>query len=326
MNVLALQGGGVLGYGQALILSELERRAGRPICELFGMIAGTSVGSINGAVLSIGVPATTLETFYTKDAPLIFSTSWINDAESFRRPKYKADSLEAGLMQLLGNKTLADCKTIFIATSYDFATDRPVYFLSHEKSSESKNFIVIGNDSPMELWQICRASSAAQTYFPAYQCGGMTLMDGGNAGDNAPDMLLATEAVRLGKSFRMLSLGSGDSKWSVEADDMVNPSKIRAGLETIEIVFSAGESAAIFKAGRLIGSGYYRLSPDLGDGLAIDDALGVLEKMPMAVKILLDANGATLDEFCDLAAAAASQKPCAQGAGNGTAAAPEIEP
>jgi patatin-like phospholipase/acyl hydrolase len=45
MRVLAIDGGGIRGLIPALVLTELERRAGRRTFELFDLIAGTSTRS-----------------------------------------------------------------------------------------------------------------------------------------------------------------------------------------------------------------------------------------------------------------------------------------
>lgn len=301
VKILSMQGGGCLGYVQALILAELEKRAGRPCNELFELVAGTSVGSINDACVASGVPATGIVEFFTQFAPRIFDSTLLTDIEALNGPKYDAETLEAALQATLKEKTMADCSCRFIATAYDYATDRIVRFDSGVVSSQDKNEIVIGKDSPIQLWQICRASSAAQTYFPAYQIEDMVLLDGGNTSDNAPDMLALTEAIAGGTNpsdIRMLSLGSGDTVWKVDARKMIAPSPIRAGLETIKIVFSAGEDAQVAKAKKILGNGHYRLSPDLGDGIAIDDWPACCSKIPQAVTALLITSSAVLEEFC----------------------------
>lgn len=274
MKTLALQGGGVLGYGQTIILSELERVAQKSCAALFDLIGGTSVGSIVGAHLALGISAQDLQGFFTTDAPRIFNGNFINDVEELWGAKYNPSALELALQARLKDATLADCKTKFVATSYDWVSDRPVYFKSYERSSETKDWIVIGNDSPIKLWQVCRASSAAQTYFPAFQYNGLSLLDGGNIGDNAPDMLVFADAVGFTdiQNIKMLSLGAGDTIWKESPTSMNNPSVARAGINTITIVFSAGESAEVYKASKILKNNHYRISPNLGNGFAIDDA------------------------------------------------------
>jgi len=46
VRILSIDGGGIRGIIPAMILAELERRAGRPACRLFDFIAGTSTGGI----------------------------------------------------------------------------------------------------------------------------------------------------------------------------------------------------------------------------------------------------------------------------------------
>lgn len=274
MNILSLQGGGTLGYSQATILSQIESGANKACYQLFNMICGTSVGSIIGSHLAIGVSASGIKDFFTQDAPKIFNGNIFNNISELFGSKYSANNLESALQVRLGCSTLSDCKTKFVATSYDWTTDRPVYFKSFEKSYSTKDYIVIGYDSSMRLWQIARASSAAQTYFQAYQYSGMVMLDGGNAGDNNPDMLCLTESLSFDNinNIKLLSLGAGDSKWNKSPKTMINPSIATAGIETIDIVFSAGESAEIYKAGKILKNNYCRFSPDLGNGYAIDDA------------------------------------------------------
>jgi patatin-like phospholipase/acyl hydrolase len=274
MKTLALQGGGCLGKGQAVALVELEARAGRPLYQVFGLVGGTSVGSIIGGPLACGLPMAQVDNFFNLDAPVIFKASILNKIGQIWGPKYSATPLETALQKMMGNLTLADCKTNFVATSYDFATDRLVFFKSYEKSWSDDNCVVIGPDSKMLMWQVLRASSAAQSYFPAFKFEKMILMDGGNTGDNAPDLLVLAEGLRFAsiQDTKMLSVGAGNSKWKVNARSMISPSILWAGLKTITITFSAGETNAVILTGKNLGDNYFRLVADLGAGYAIDDA------------------------------------------------------
>jgi hypothetical protein len=302
MKALCLQGGGILGYGQSVMLSELESGLNSPSSGLFDIIGGTSVGSIVGAHLALGIPASTCKQFFTTHSPLIFKKNWLSLISVLWGAKYNSSIIEAKLQECLGDATLADCKTRFIATSYDWATDRPVYFKSFEKSSETKDWVVLGYDSPIKLWQVCRASSAAQTYFPAYKYQDMILMDGGNIGDNACDMLVISECAQIAPltEWQVLSLGAGDTVWKERPSLMVNPSAAVAGLATIKIIFSAGESSDVYKAYQILGDkNYLRVSPDLGNGYAIDDAsvktlnaLGAAADKAGILKLFKDSFGA----------------------------------
>jgi patatin-like phospholipase/acyl hydrolase len=292
MNVLSLQGGGILGMGQVTMLSQLESGCNKQCFEIFDMIAGTSVGSILACHLAIGIPASGIKDFFTVDSPKIFDSNLFTDVTLLWGTKYGSKNIESALQSRLSGYKLSDCKTKFLATAYDWSSDRPVYFKSYESSSENKDYIIIGNDSNIDLWQVARASSAAQSYFPAYQYSGMVLLDGGNTDNNAPDTLAIADALDYSHvtGIKMLSLGAGDTVWKESPNTMVDPSIATAGLQTITIVFSAGESSEVYKSSKILKNNYYRLSPDLGNGYAIDDAststLSALQEAAEKVDIL----------------------------------------
>src|SRR5919108_3568061 len=77
MRVLAIDGGGIRGLIPALVLTELERRAGRRIFEMFDLIAGTSTGGILACALCAPdpLPASEIVELYTEEGPKIFDRS-----------------------------------------------------------------------------------------------------------------------------------------------------------------------------------------------------------------------------------------------------------
>jgi len=44
LRILAIDGGGIRGIIPAVVLAAIEKQSGKPICELFDLIAGTSTG------------------------------------------------------------------------------------------------------------------------------------------------------------------------------------------------------------------------------------------------------------------------------------------
>jgi patatin-like phospholipase/acyl hydrolase len=302
MTALALAGGGILGYAQSIILTEYEKRLGQLSYQKFDIIGGTSVGSIVGAPLSIGIPASKVQSFFTSSGPLIFKHKnvIIQDIEEVIGPKYGSEQIEAALIEMLGDATLKDCKTKFIAVSYDYATDSPIYFKSYEKSSKDDCSITIGYDSDIKLWQVCRASAAAQSYFPGYKYGDLYCLDGGNTSDNAPDCLLVAESTSFTTidKLKMLSLGTGTSKWEVNATEMLNPGIIRAGLTTVKVIFSAGVDAQVYKAKRMLGNNHYYISPNYAESKIEIDDISRLDIICEAANKSIIQCTATIDEFC----------------------------
>ena len=275
MNVLALQGGGCLGKGQATFLQSLEQKAG-PLHEAFDLVAGTSVGCLIGACVATEVPTARINQFFDESAPKIFHANpWqLAAARLFHAAKYNPSALEAALKELLLGMTLGDCCTRFLATAVDMATGRNVYFQSYGASEASEDEVVIGPDSGMLLSDVCRASSAAQTYFPALQKGPWTFWDGGTTGCNAPDMLALIEAQQFAdaRSIRMLSLGAGRTSWPYKGSDLVDPGAVTALKATVRAVYACGETNEVWQARYLLGSRHIRVNPDLPSAFGIDDA------------------------------------------------------
>lgn len=283
----------MLGYPQPLFLENLEQRAGRLSADVFDIILGCSVGAITAAALSIRVPASVISAkFFKVNAPEIFDPSWLAQKEDTISQawgtKYSSAKLLAALNSMLGSATLRDCKTRFCAISYDFASDRPVYFKSYENSSQDDFEIVIGIDSDITLAQVCLASAAAESYFPGVEyiepelnSLAMLLLDGGNTGDNAPDMVAISEMAyknRLPLPFtavddiEILSLGTGSSAWAVTPSDMKNPSILTVGNNLSKIVFSVGEDTKQAQASKLLGGNHFHVGFPLSTALEIDDA------------------------------------------------------
>ena len=276
MNALGLTGGGCLGIGQALALQKLESY-GTPCYKLFDIIGGTSVGSINGACLSIGVQASDIMKFFQVDAPKIFSSNFLSETWTVltylgSSAKYNPSQLETSLQNILGNSTLADCKTKFIATAVDMKTGKNVYFQSYGKSSEDVDEIIVGPDSNIKLWEVVRMSSSAQSYFPAYTWNNIVGWDGGSSGCNSPDMLLYTECKNWTDDIQMLSILCGYADWPFANQSMVNPSIINVAKATLYMVYKCVQNNAIWQAQSILKDNHVLLNTYLGKGFNIDDA------------------------------------------------------
>jgi hypothetical protein len=195
-NILCIDGGGMKGLIPCLVLVELEARAKKLCCEIFDLISGTSIGGIMAGLLAVGIPASEAAKFFTEDGPVIFRKTW------WRRfgllaPRYSAETIEQVLQRRFGDLTLRDCKTKLLVTSLDVVSKKPYFF-----NNFTPGFI------NYKLWQVTRATSAAQTYFPPLKLGKMILWDGGNIANNPSLCALAHTSTFQGDE-KMLSLGCG---------------------------------------------------------------------------------------------------------------------
>src|SRR5215218_6005913 len=157
MRVLSIDGGGIRGVIPALVLTEIEKRSGRRIFELFDLIAGTSTGGILACALCApeALPAEQLVALYEEEGPKIFDRSvWqrIRSAEGLLDEKYDAGPLDRALGRFLSDKRLSETKPDLLVPAYDMGDPGPYFFKSRKAREENEDF---------PLSQVARATAAA---------------------------------------------------------------------------------------------------------------------------------------------------------------------
>jgi patatin-like phospholipase/acyl hydrolase len=188
------------GLVPCMVLAELERRAKKPSPELFDLVCGTSIGGILAAMLATGHSAEDMTKFFYNDGPVIFRKRWWR-SYGFIAARYPAGPLERILKRTFGELTLADCKCNLLVISINLLNQKPYFF---------NNFMP--GFTNFKLWEVCRATSAAQSYFPAFKMGKMLMWDGGSVA-NSPSLCGLASASKLWgtEEVKMLSLGCGRS-------------------------------------------------------------------------------------------------------------------
>lgn len=242
VKVLSIDGGGIRGYLPSLLLAEIERRAGRPVSQLFDLVVGTSTGAIIGIGLAAGKSAAELSEFYPRYGRRIFGGSddrtelqrhlWGSGAnlrESLDQAavaiggpfggnprmggnaRHRPDGLESVLAEVLGDISLSQLPTDVALTTFDRLTSMPVVLSGREARANP------AYDLPARL--AARATSAAPTFFPplATRWAGRDceFVDGGVWANNpaavamAESIALTTERGLTGSSVLLVSLGTG---------------------------------------------------------------------------------------------------------------------
>src|SRR6266496_3276521 len=72
-RILSIDGGGIRGIIPATTLVALEEQMGKPVCECFDFLAGTSTGALIAAAAAAGVPATRILNIYVERSHEIFT-------------------------------------------------------------------------------------------------------------------------------------------------------------------------------------------------------------------------------------------------------------
>lgn len=268
MRILAIDGGGIRGLIPALVLTELERRAGRRAFELFDLIAGTSTGGILACALCAPdpLPASELVKLYEEEGPVIFDRSLfqrIRSAEGLLDEKYDDAALDRATERFLGHKRLSETRPDLIVPSYDTALPGP-YFFKTRKAREAPE-----DDFPLSL--VARATSAAPTYFEAVESGERSLVDGGVFAAN-PAMCGLAEALNevSPRDVVLLSLGTGERTHRRPYDEIKDWGLANWARPILDVVFDGASDTVHYQLDRVLGpERYWRLQVELT--LASDD-------------------------------------------------------
>ena len=110
MKILSIDGGGVRGLIPGMVVVEIERRMGKPVSELFDLIAGTSAGGHIALALTCpgadGKPrwkAEDLAVFYREAYGRIFESSGLRIFDTLKglsNERYSAEGIEKVLDEI----------------------------------------------------------------------------------------------------------------------------------------------------------------------------------------------------------------------------------
>ena len=262
MRVLAIDGGGIRGLIPALVLAELERRAGRRVFELFDLIAGTSTGGILACALCAPdpLPAEEVAAIYEEEGPAIFDRSvWqrVRSAEGLLDEKYDAGALDRALERFLAGKRLADTVPELIVPTYDMSEPGPFFFKTRNARERS------ADDVPLTV--VARATSAAPTYFEPLPVAERVLVDGGVFAVN-PAMSAFAEVLRFHPSADvvLLSLGTGQRTRSRRFADVDDWGLVEWARPILDVVFDGISDAVDYQLRHVLDNGrYWRLQVEL---------------------------------------------------------------
>ena len=284
INVLSIDGGGIRGIIPATILTEIEARTGKPISQLFDIVAGTSTGGI----LALGfvtpkAPGSTEPAYtgtdmiemYEKYGKLIFPKRLFSNFMRIFRPEYPTSGLESMLEDYFGDTRLKDALSTVVLTSYDIENRMAFFF----RSSNAKiPRLQSSYDYPMK--SAARATSAAPTYFrPAKVPKGVPageywhLIDGGVFANN-PAMCAYVEALGVNPDAEicMVSLGTGTTAPINYANKADSWGLVGWARPVVTITMEAPGTTVDYQLNRLLSArNYFRIQTRVDEEGAILD-------------------------------------------------------
>ena len=188
MNILALHGGGFLGFFSACMLQSLDQRRRRLrseglLADSFDLIAGSSAGAILAAGLAVGATPERMVALMADAGPRIFPRRrFLRDMPGLFRARFRPGPLRAALAPVLGCRRMGDLDRALLITAINLTAGRVELIASYRAEF-----------ADMPLIDAVLASTAAPTLFPRHEWNGAVYTDGGLAA-NGPALCAAIEA------------------------------------------------------------------------------------------------------------------------------------
>jgi uncharacterized protein len=321
VRILSIDGGGIRGIIPATVLARIEQQTGRPIADLFDLIAGTSTGGILALALTCPsedgtrprFAATELVDLYEHEGPDIFPR---HPLAGFRRlfgPKYPLRGLERALRARLLHTHLAEARTEVLVTAYDIGRRDTVFFRSERAKELVRKRDPEAADYNLEMVDVALATSAAPTYFAPRRIPlrrpqpPMVLVDGGVFANN-PGMCAYVDVSagqRPPEDVLMVSLGTGSLTRPLSYRRARGWGLIGWAPPLFDVVLDAVSDATNYQLDRVLGDRYHRFQTELCHGQDdLDDASeDNIESLKLEADELLRREGERLEGVCDVLAA-----------------------
>lgn len=213
-KILSIDGGGIRGVVALAQLVKVESMSGQVSHKFYDLVAGTSTGGIVAVLMSIGYSAQEVLEFYTTYGEEIFNKPPLR--WGIFKPRYNEDNFEKLIRRYVGDKTLLDCKVDIVVPAYNLSrkgTPEALHLFRSHKAKENPS------KYNYSLFDVIRATAAAQTYFKPHQINGEYFVDGGTI-CNSPTLVAYEEGIKLGyKDISILSIACGRKNTPFDVSD-----------------------------------------------------------------------------------------------------------
>ncbi len=276
-RILSIDGGGIRGLVSCAWLQGAQDaliKAGKPgLHGSFDLVAGSSTGAVIACGLGMGLTPARMAQLYREQGREIFpgiaSRLWSRAGRLLRdgpsAPKYDGKGLEKVLRSVFGDMTLGELTMPVMITSYDTISRQSVIFKSFNPEHKA-----------LPVWEVCRASTAAPTYFPAHplvvEGQACSLIDGGVVANNPTACAIAEALRRDGQvqhcqQLAVLSVGSGQRNRPIPLKEAQEWGALEWAVPIIDVLFDGNTDSVDYISRQLVGDGYHRMQADLLIGL-----------------------------------------------------------
>jgi predicted acylesterase/phospholipase RssA len=206
-RILALDGGGAKGFYTLGVLQEIESMLGRPLCECFDLVFGTSTGAIIASLVALGYSISDIHELYGKHVPSVMRE---------RSPSAKSGKLSKLASEIFGKATFEDMKTGVGVVATKWIIEKPMIFKGSVAQAHGRK----GTFTPgfgVSVGDAVQASCSAYPFFDrkivtTSMGDKVELIDGGYCANNPTLYAIADAIVALGKKredLRVVNVGVG---------------------------------------------------------------------------------------------------------------------
>lgn len=322
VKILSVDGGGMRGILPLEILKEIEARTGKPICEIFDVMGGTSTGGLITLALNVEshekktdgekkkpkFTASEISQLYCDKGCDIFgheNQTWFGKG-GVVKPRYTSEGLESLASELLGDTALSSSLSNIVLTSYNVEEDMPLLFESH-RARQAPHFDYL-------MREVGVGTASAPTYFPAktvrnFAGEASCVVDGGVIMNNpALTTLAVAQELFPDAEILFVSLGTGRVFQTLKAGDMKEAGLMSWAKPLAGIMTSCSTSVVDGQMSRLLGhhakhdllpQHYFRFQPEIDKELEpMDDVReSQIEALKLAARESVAANARMMDDL-----------------------------
>lgn len=206
-RVLSLDGGGAKGFYSLGVLRSVEALAGKPLCEVFDLVFGTSTGAIIASLISLGFTVDQIHDLYREHVPRIMQAKSSAD---------KSAALAELATEVFGDKMFSDVKTGIGIVTTKWVSETPMIFKASAAQAHGRLPTFVPGFG-VQISDAVQASCSAYPFFNRKMVrtsagNDIELVDGGYCANN-PTLYAIADATRAFgiplDRLRVLSVGVG---------------------------------------------------------------------------------------------------------------------
>lgn len=271
-NILSLDGGGVRGTFEAIVVSRLLEAYPKLLRET-DLLTGVSTGGIQALGLAAGMTPPEVVDLYEKCAKFIFADSFFDNLKDLWKlsgANYDNKNLKNILQMQFGDMRLGELDKRVAVPAFDLDNESKDPSSRTWKLKVYHNFPGSDSDSEERVVDVAIKTSAAPTYFPTYQ----GFADGGLVVNN-PSLIGLAQALdprgpgRNLSEVSLLSVGAGKVNRYIEGKDL-DWGMVQWAPHLFYILLEAGVDAIHFQCKTILRDKYFRINATLNDTFPLD--------------------------------------------------------